>query len=153
MRKVMLIDRDREFCDTTASLLRDSYSTAIATSVFEAMQMLRENLPDVILLNYEMLEDGNTEWFDSVHLSGSKSGVPVIFLSDSNDRKMFMEALSKRPEWYILKPPSRTKLIGEIEKALNKERRDEYYMKIKAESTSRNDISFEIDGLLKSMGL
>lgn len=149
----MLIDRDREFCDATASILRDSYSTAIATSVFEAMQMLREKLPDVILLNYEMLEEGNTEWFDSVHLYGSEGGVPVIFLSDSNDKKIFMKALSKKPEWYILKPPSRTKLIGEIEKALNHNRLPR---EKESDTQTINGVDSgldELDELLAKMGL
>lgn len=120
LKRVLIVDSDNDFLKSVSIMLDGKYQTATATSLFEAMKVFADESADVILVDYELVGEGNVNWLKSVQGGTSDGNVPVIFLSEINERKEVMKALDLKPDWYILKPPTRTKLVEEIEKALEK---------------------------------
>ena len=72
----------------------------------------------MILLDYVMPgEDGPTV-LSKIHENPATKDIPVIFLTGMMEKGKIQEALSERPQGYLLKPIEREKLLSTIESVL-----------------------------------
>lgn len=117
-KHVLIIDDDPRQLNIIKEYLHEDYDVATAISGKLAYRFLEKKKTDLILLDYEMPEENGPQVLLKLRDSGNIEDVPVIFLTGTTDREKIKQALSLRPQGYLLKPVDKEKLIGNIEKFL-----------------------------------
>ena len=100
------------------NLLDDKYIVWVATSGEMALKRMEREIPDLILLDYEMPGLDGKETLERIRVDERTKDIPVIFLTGVADKQNIANVLHLNPKGYILKPPSQDKLFEAIEEAL-----------------------------------
>ena len=80
--KLLVVDDEPRTAELTAELLRRAgYTVEIAISGTEALQRVRHNSPDLMLLDYEMPDMEAPEVLDSLRSGADRIAFPVIILT------------------------------------------------------------------------
>ncbi len=119
-KTIMIVDDEREFQEIYTIMLEDrGYNLIYAYDGNEAMQMLNDNIPDLIIL--DMIMDMVTGDTFFLHLKGFQefSDIPIIIIS-SMPQKQFNNLKEMDPKLVYLNKADLTKdrLIEEVDKKL-----------------------------------
>ena len=120
LTKILVIDDNPMLLRTVKEMLYGNYSVSIATSGNQAYDQLAIRTPDLILLDYEMPYQNGGELFKKFREDPNLKDVPIIFFTGSSDLETVSKLLSLKPDGYMLKPPSKAKLVALIEKTLGR---------------------------------
>ena len=96
------------------NMLQDKYRVTLATSAAQCMKVLGQDKPDLVILDYEMPVCDGRQTLEMIRADNDLKDIPVIFLTGVSDRDNISAVLSLRPAAYILKPPSKEKLLDSI---------------------------------------
>ncbi len=118
-KSVLVIDDNVLLLRTVKEMLSDQYNVAIATSCYQAFEQLELRKHDIILLDYEMPDVNGSETFHKLKNDKRYESIPVIFFTGSADKETVTKLLSLKPDGYMLKPPSKSKLVPLVEKVLS----------------------------------
>lgn len=123
--------------------------SGIATSYDSAISHVRENLPDLVLMDIKI--KGNKTGIDAAKVIWKEFKIPVVFLTSYSSEKMISGAMHSEAYGYLLKPYREKELKATIDIALYKHR---YFFKNRDTISSTNIIEF-VDGITfnKSKGL
>ena len=113
---ILVVDDSPLMLKTLKEYLHEDYDVATAVSGKVALKFLERKKTDLILLDYEMPEENGPAVLEKLRANEETKDIPVIFLTGVSDRKKIQEALSLRPQSYLLKPIEREKLIESIAK-------------------------------------
>jgi PAS domain S-box-containing protein len=94
------------------------YVTGIAISGYQAVEIFRESIPDLVLM--DVMLKGEHDGIKTVDLLNSIEKVPVIFLTAYSDNDTLKRAAEREPYAYLIKPFHDRELYGAIEMALYK---------------------------------
>jgi DNA-binding NarL/FixJ family response regulator len=115
MIKIVIVDDHALFGEGLASILRleqDIQVSALAGSVQEALEIVRNFKPDVILMDYS-LPDGTGA--DATRLVLNEfPECKIVFLTISEDEKNLISAIRSGAKGYLLKSMSPRKLVTTI---------------------------------------
>ena len=114
-RKILIVDDDIKILRVMNAYLSNKYDVAIVKNGRGAMQYLRTNMPDLILLDYIMPMEDGPEVYRKIKLVDRLRKIPIFFLTGVSDSKKVRKALELKPEGYILKPIKRDQLIKRLE--------------------------------------
>ena len=103
---------------TIKAMLDEEYDVTVVNSGMNAMKAIGKRRPDLILLDYEMPVCDGRQTLEMIRADEEISDIPVIFLTGVNDREHIEMVLALRPAGYLLKPPVKERLLGEIKKAI-----------------------------------
>lgn len=117
-KSVLVIDDNTVLLRTVKDMLADKYDVSIATSGTQAFMVMQKRRPDIILLDYEMPYTNGGQVLAKLRSNLQTISIPVIFFTSSAERDVVQKLVQLKPDGYILKPPSREKLIKIIEKTL-----------------------------------
>jgi CheY-like chemotaxis protein len=93
MAVVLVVDDDEFTCDAIRRLLtRMGYSTACASSGTEALNLLEQVRPDVIVLDWMMPEMDGLEVLRKLRADPKTKDVPVLLYSAADDPAMQKQA-------------------------------------------------------------
>lgn len=118
--KVLIVDDNAVLLRTVKDMLADRYDVNIAVSGTQAFMVMQKKLPDIILLDYEMPYTDGGQVLAKIRNHPQTMNIPVVFFTASAEREVVEKLLQLKPDGYILKPPSKEKLIKIIEKTLDK---------------------------------
>ncbi|MCM1102088.1 MAG: response regulator [Clostridium sp.] len=113
-KHVLVVDDDPMMLKTIKEQLHDEYDVATAVNGKIAMKFLERKTTDIILLDFEMPEENGPAVLKKLRAAESTKDVPVVFLTGVTDRGKIQEALSLRPQGYLVKPIDRDKLLEAI---------------------------------------
>ena len=131
MKKIFLVEDDREIAKNLARLLRsEGFLVSRASTQREAAGMIAEDRFDLALVDIS-LPDGNG--FAVCTEIRQAQDIPVIFLTASGDEASVVTGLNMGADDYITKPFRPRELVARIEAALRK--------------SGRVPSAFEISGL------
>ena len=101
--KVLLVDDEDRFCETTSKLLiKKGFDTAIANNAEKAIHLLKGNKRDVIVLDIQMTGmDGHTALHE---IKKTDPDIQVIILTGHGSRYSAMRALVREAFDYLAKP-------------------------------------------------
>lgn len=117
-KHVLVVDDDVRMLKVIKEHLHLEYDVATAINGKLALKFLENKTTDLILLDYVMPgEDGPTV-LSKIHENPATKDIPVIFLTGMMEKGKIQEALSERPQGYLLKPIEREKLLSTIESVL-----------------------------------
>lgn len=100
--------------DIRVSLLKHDYVvTAVAYDIAEALQQLKKDLPDLVLLDINL--NGREEGIEIAKLIHQQYHIPFIFLTSYSDKSTLDKVKYTSPSGYIVKPFSDASLFSTIE--------------------------------------
>ncbi|MCH5264664.1 MAG: response regulator [Lachnospiraceae bacterium] len=114
MYTILIVDDTPVTLRNIKSLLDKKYEVILATSGKQALKLIPEKAPDIILLDYQMPEMSGKEVFEIMQEDEEMKKIPVIFLTGVSDRKTIYSVLKLKPAGYILKPAEEEKLLDTI---------------------------------------
>lgn len=113
-KKILVVDDDQNMRQLLYSFLRDVYRVTMADSGEAALQSLREQKPDLMLLDYLMPGMNGKETLEIIRADETLKDLPVFFLTGVSDSNRISECLSLDPCGYILKPIGKFSLLARI---------------------------------------
>ena len=122
MTKVVVADDDRMFRKAAATTLcRHGYTVAIASDGEEALQLIRSELPDIIVLDMIMPKLQGFDVLRILKQDTLTSAIPVIVLSSLAQEQDKQEALDLGAAAYFNKTTfSLGELVTQVERTLTK---------------------------------
>lgn len=117
--KVLLIDDETEFVSALAERLRlRNYSAKAVYPAEDALEIVRSDLPDVVLLDFRMPGMDGVEVLKRI--KEIDSTIEVIMLTGHGDIQSIEEAVNGGAYEYIMKPINIKDLIVKIDAAKKK---------------------------------
>lgn len=121
LKHVLIVDDSAVTLRSVKALLDKKYRVSVATSGEMAIKSMERNLPDMVLLDYEMPECDGKQTLEMIRANETMKDVPVMFLTGVADKQHIAAVLQLNPVGYLLKPPEKEKLLEAIEAVLNGE--------------------------------
>lgn len=116
-KKILVVDDDVLNLRMAEFILgQNSYEVSKAESGMECLLYLRENHPDLILLDIEMPVMDGIKTLEIIKDNISMSDIPVIFLTASADVQNVLEAGKLGAVGYVVKPFMPQELLDRVEK-------------------------------------
>jgi two-component system KDP operon response regulator KdpE len=116
--KLLVIDDDSAVTDLLTLLLKSNGFDVTATNnSADGLGMIRENAPDVVILDLMMPEMDGWQICKAVR---EFSQVPIIILSALNDPSMIASVLDAGADDYLTKPTPSRVLIAHINRLINR---------------------------------
>ena len=118
--KLLVVDDEPRMAETTAAILRRAgYSVDVAGSGTEALERVRINSPDLMLLDYEMPDMEAPEVLDSLRSGGDRIPFPVIILTGARHAPADqVVGIERGATDFIVKGTDRQVLLARVRSAL-----------------------------------
>ena len=120
MRKVMVVDDDRDFLDEMKVMLKSSgYNTVLLANGSNAVKEVSKYKPDVLLLDIKMDEVSGFKIADELRRIPELKNIPIIGVTGfytEKEHRLFMKMCGIKK--IIIKPFQPLDIIAAIEKAL-----------------------------------
>lgn len=118
-KHILVVDDDVRMLKVIKEHLRGTYDVATAINGKLALKFLETKSTDLILLDYVMPDEDGPAVLKKIHENPATKDIPVIFLTGMTERGKIQEALSERPQGYLLKPIARDKLLSTIQSVIH----------------------------------
>ena len=116
--KIILVDDNKANLSMGRNMLKTFYEVYPAPSAAKLFEILRNVIPDLILLDIEMPEMNGYEAMKKLKEDPHFAGIPVIFLTSKNDEDSELRGLELGAVDYVYKPFSAPLLLKRIENHL-----------------------------------
>ncbi len=115
---ILVVDDEENMLKAIRRILRNEpYRISTVTDGAQALELIRRDTPDVVLLDLKMPGmDGPTTL---KHIRAIDKGMPVIIITGYLDSDLMMKALDYSPIMVLPKPVENKQVIEAIELALN----------------------------------
>ncbi|MGM0442170.1 MAG: response regulator [Elusimicrobiota bacterium] len=123
MKRIIIIDDNKEFLDEVAEALKNNgYRVDSSTTGKEGLELVRENKPDLILLDLKLRNTSGFKVAETLKKNKDTADIPIIAMTgyfSKEDRKyaVSMSGIKK----CLTKPFDLDILFEEIEKAIHEE--------------------------------
>ncbi|MDT3402053.1 hybrid sensor histidine kinase/response regulator [Mucilaginibacter terrae] len=118
-KAILTIDDDAEIRSYIRSVFSPQYIVYEAASGEEAMDMVKDKLPDLVLCDVMMSGMTGIEWCDWLRQDVSLSYIPVILLTASSSSENKLKGLDCGADDYISKPFEKELLLARVANLLN----------------------------------
>ncbi len=116
---ILLVDDSSVNNSLMETVLSDvGYSTIVATNGHEALSLLNNRRPDLIILDIMMPGMDGYELLESLKKRDSSGDIPVIMLTARNNMKDKEKAISMGATDYLIKPIDIEDTINRVQRAL-----------------------------------
>ncbi len=123
-KKILVVDDSGAVLRNVKGLLEEKYQVILANSGAMAIKYLGINIPDLILLDYEMPVCDGKQVLEMIRTESEFANIPVIFLTNKNDKDSVMSVAALKPEGYLLKSLQPAKLLEAINDFFEKRKWD-----------------------------
>ena len=117
-KRILVVDDDAMNLKRTRMILEKHYNVLLAESGREALEKIRFEKIDLILLDIAMPDMNGIEAFE--HMKEEGIDIPVIFLTASGDEDDVLSALSLGAVNYLKKPFIPQELLKRVAKGFEK---------------------------------
>ena len=118
-KRILVVDDDKMNLRRTSLILEKQYDVLWAESGQEALDKLKGEKVDLILMDIAMPGMNGIEAFERIKESGMD--IPVIFLTASGHEDNVMTAIRMGAANYLKKPYMPKNLLARVEKEIEKE--------------------------------
>jgi len=116
--KVLVVDDTEANIDILVEVLGDDYELMVAMDGEEALEMVLEEPPDLILLDIMMPGMDGFEVCEKLKTIPSTAQIPFVFLSGKSDKKDMDKGMQLGALDYIIKPFDPTDVQDRVRKHL-----------------------------------
>ncbi len=113
-KSILIVDDDASLMSTIRGWLKDKYKIQLCNTGMSARKWLQDNIPDLIILDYEMPLMSGPELFERLKEDDRLKDIPILFMTGKGDKDSVMKVMSLKPEGYLLKPVEKDKLTDAI---------------------------------------
>ena len=114
-KNILVVDDERDVVEFMRDLLEDNgYGVTVAYDGVEAMEKLKSENPDLILLDLQMPEETGTDLYRKLRHRSDLKDIPIIIVSGLAGRNI---AVTKSVK-VIDKPPEEEEILAEVRRAL-----------------------------------
>ena len=118
-KKVLVVEDVIQERDRIINFIKDKYEVGYAGNGLAALEILKKDMPDVIILDLDMPVMGGIEFLKKC--SESFPSVPkTLILTTKNDYSSRKETKEEGAEFYMPKPVDESKLLMILELMLSK---------------------------------
>jgi signal transduction histidine kinase/DNA-binding response OmpR family regulator/ligand-binding sensor domain-containing protein len=103
-KTLFVIDDNRDMCEYVRDVMAPDYLVLQAHDGIQGLEMIKKELPDIILCDVMMPEMNGFELSRKLKESAMTEAIPIIFLSGRADKKAQLEGLNTGADDYITKP-------------------------------------------------
>lgn len=121
MKHILMVDDSTTNLKSAAEVLQPYYQLSMAKSGKQALQFLKKNIPDLILLDLMMPEMDGYSVMEQIKLNPLTAGIPIIFLTADSEQTSERKGLQMGAMDFITKPFKTEAMLGRIEKVLQME--------------------------------
>jgi DNA-binding response OmpR family regulator len=122
--RALIVDGDQDLLDImTYALRREGYEILAAAAGLQALERLRGDQPDIVVLDLKL---PGLDGFEVCRRIRLDSGVPVIAISEGRDESDILRVLHLGADDFLAKPFSLKVLAARMETVLRRCRRDAY---------------------------
>ncbi len=118
--RILVVDDSAINLAAAEQKLKDRYEVIPVNSGVRALRYLKNETPDLILLDIRMAEKDGIETLKEIRAMENGADIPVIMLTGIGERGSIMESSKFGINDYVLKPFDAKDLCDRIEKALKK---------------------------------
>ena len=115
-KHILFVDDNPLLLRSMKSLVSDKYRVSLAVSGAQAFELLQQDRPDLVFLDYEMPGINGKVVLRAIRANEKFSSLPVVMLSAVADRNYIQEILTLKPNGYILKPARQENILAMIDK-------------------------------------
>lgn len=119
MNKILIVDDDSDITSLLAlQLTNENFKVDIAVDAIQALQHMRQNKPDLLILDINIPAGSAFTIVDSVKTIPDFIGIPFIFLTKNKDPKLEQKSLQLGAKAYLTKPYELQNLLKTIKSIL-----------------------------------
>ncbi|MBU4175845.1 MAG: response regulator [Actinobacteria bacterium] len=125
MKKVLLVDDDRDFVESTRAVLEEKYEVIVAYDGDEGIEKVKSERPDLIILDVIMPTEDGFSAAEQLKNDPEFSDIPVIMLTSFGTRMSKETQIPRsrgfdlQAEDYIEKPVKPDELLRHAEELLS----------------------------------
>jgi len=120
MEKILIVDDEPNIVMTLEySFKKQDFDVYIARDGSEALHILKNNIPDVVLLDIMMPNVDGYQTLSYIKTNDSLKNTKVVFLTAKNKASDIEKGLKLGADKYLTKPFSVKKIVSEIHELLN----------------------------------
>ncbi len=113
-KHVLVVDDDARMLRAVKNWLDGVYEVSIVNSGAAALLFLEKQVPDIILLDYEMPVCDGPHTLELIRKEEAFRDIPVFFLTGVSDGEKVKSVVTLKPQGYILKGITRMELIRKL---------------------------------------
>ncbi|WP_138475973.1 response regulator [Dyadobacter bucti] len=120
LKKVLIVEDNLLFRKViSASLTKAGYQCVLCDSASEALKLLVNEQPDLILSDYDMPEMNGFDFRQAVLQNPDISDIPFVFLTSHTDNSLVLEGLNMNALDYINKETPLPVIISKLKNIIN----------------------------------
>jgi len=108
--EILVVDDHPTICREVTAFLKNSYTVHSFISGRDALDYLKGNTADLILLDYDMPNMTGYEVLLAIRLNQSTKNTPIVFLTGETNERMRHEMLGRGASDYLCKPVNSAEL-------------------------------------------
>lgn len=108
---ILVVDDDPDMLRIMRSYLKDSYRVTLISSGEEALEFLKSNKPDAIVMDFMMPGMNGLETVNEIKNREESKSIPVFFLTAVSESDKIQD-LMKVGQGYLQKPVGRRELLS-----------------------------------------
>lgn len=113
-KHILVVDDSGTMLTTIQEWLGGEYRVSIVNSAMNAITFLNKNIPDLILLDYEMPGCSGPQLLEMLRADSRTEKIPVIFLTGKDDAESVQRVLALKPSGYLLKTMPKEYIIEQV---------------------------------------
>ncbi len=114
LKTILIIDDDSDYRTILKKWLHKKYRVDDACSGYEALAVLEEMHPDLILMDREMPGFDSSEIIDKIRNDPANPEIPIVSLVSRNDPESFQRIIRDRPDGYLIKEVKKKELLDNL---------------------------------------
>lgn len=118
-KTILVVDDDVRMLKVIKHHLEEEFEVATATSGIVALRYMRKRNVDLVLLDYMMPNMTGADVLRKIRGDSTLKDLPVLFLTGASEREKIAEALTYKPQGYMLKPVDKDVLMSKLHELLS----------------------------------
>lgn len=128
MYKILIVDDEKDIVDLVSyNLEKEGFSTVKALDGESALQIIRAQKPDLIILDLMLPKMNGLDVCKTVRRNPETSGLPIIMLTAKSDEVDKVTGLEVGADDYVAKPFSVKELTARVRSVLRRLKENELY--------------------------
>lgn len=123
-KRILAVDDSAIVLNRITDILRNDYEVIPVNSGVRALKYLKEERPDLILLDVRMAQQDGIETLREIRAMEDCKDIPVIMLTGVENRNTVLESSRLGISDYILKPFSSVDLFNRIHRVFDPEEKE-----------------------------
>ncbi|WPR77659.1 two-component regulator propeller domain-containing protein [Algoriphagus sp. NG3] len=122
MKTVLIVDDNLQIRNYLSSILNDCFNVVETDSAEDARQILKRQLPDLIISDVIMEGETGVEFCKFLKSSSSYHHIPVILLTGTNSEEIKLKGIEVGADDYITKPFDKDYLVARVKGILKQQK-------------------------------